>query len=241
MAWYTHWFGTRYYTLLYGHRDQQDARPWADAIARRLGLRSGQRLLDMGCGRGRHARCFTELGLEVTGIDQSSESIAAARVEVPGVDFRVHDMREALTAASFDVVVCLFTSLGYSADRMDDLRAVRAAAHVLKPGGHFVLDVLNGCLVRQGLVEQECTCQDGVRFTLTRRVQGDIIVKEIAVDDQGEQHHFTEQVHAWKADEVRQLLSDAGLRLDELTDGPEPVPFDADRSERIVAWAHKPA
>lgn len=239
MAWYTEWFGTRYYKLLYGHRDEDDARAWADLILSRAHLPSGAELLDMGCGRGRHARLFAAQGLNVTGIDLSAESIADARRGCPGATFRVHDMRTAFAKDRFDAVICLFTSLGYSGDRADDQRAVDTAAAALKPGGLFVLDLLNGAIVRKELVEEDCQIEGDVRFTMQRRVEGDTIIKDIHVDDRGCSHRFTERVHAWTVDEVRAMVTEAGLRLEDVTDGPRPEPFDPSSSDRIVIWARK--
>lgn len=239
MAWYKEWFGTRYYSLLYGHRDESDARSWVDAIVRHGGLQAGQRMLDMGCGRGRHAYGFTQHGLHVTGVDISEASIVEARKRAPGADFLVHDMRVPLFTAEMDVVVCLFTSLGYSDDREDDRKAVRAAAQALKPGGLFVLDLLNGCTVREGLVEEERIAEGGVDFALKRRLEGDVLVKEIFVKDGTEECSFMERVHAWRVEEVKDLVLAAGLTLVELTDGPEPKPFVPGTSQRIVAWARR--
>ncbi|MEX1132353.1 MAG: SAM-dependent methyltransferase, partial [Flavobacteriales bacterium] len=55
MGWYRSWFGTRYYALLYGHRNEHDAQLWVDAILGRWSMPKGARILDMACGRGRHA------------------------------------------------------------------------------------------------------------------------------------------------------------------------------------------
>lgn len=240
MAWYKEWFGTRYYKLLYGHRDEAEALHWADAILRVTGLGPGATLLDMGCGRGRHAAAFAARGLKVTGIDLSAESIAEAREACPGARFAVHDMREPFAREAFDAVVCLFTSIGYTPDRAEDLRTMQAAAAALRPGGRLVLDVLNGAIVRKELVEEDRQVEGGVRFTLQRRLEGDTIIKDIHVDDQGCSHRFTERVHAWTEPEVRALLIAAGLQIDAVTGGPDTAPFDAATSERIVAWATRP-
>jgi len=241
MPWYKQWFGTRYYKLLYGHRDEDDARAWAEMIVLRAALVPGNALLDIGCGRGRHAGWFAQNGLRVTGIDISEESIHEARAVAPGAEFHVHDMREPFVRGAFDAVVCLFTSLGYSASRADDQRAIDAAATALKAGGIFVLDLMNGAIVRKELVEQECLAEEGVRFTIKRCMEGNDIVKRISVDDEGCAHSFMERVHAWTADEVTAMVLIAGLRLEAITDGPDPLPFDPTRSERIVVWARKPA
>jgi SAM-dependent methyltransferase len=194
----------------------------------------------MGCGRGRHVRCFVGAGAKVTGIDLSPESINEARELVPEADLRVHDMRYPMAENEFDLVVCLFTSLGYSPRREDDQLAMDAAATALKPGGLFVLDLLNGQLVGRALVGQEHHREENVGFSIQRAMDGRDIVKRITVEDQGTVRCFEERVHAWSASEVVEMVERAGLVIERVTDGPRSLPFDADRSERIVVWARKP-
>lgn len=240
MAWFTDWFGTPYYALLYGHRDEEDARVWTDLIVRRLGLRPGDTLLDLACGRGRHAAHFVRAGLQVTGIDLSEPSIAEARRRVPEAAFHLHDMRIPFAHGRFDAAVCLFTSLGYSTDRHDDQRTVDAATQALKPGGAFVLDLLNGDHVRHTLVPEESMAVEGVRFTVRRTLDGGDIVKHITVDDHGRHKAFKERVHAWRVEEVEAMVARSGLTIEAITDGPDPRPFEGASSERIVVWARLP-
>ncbi|MBL8003316.1 MAG: class I SAM-dependent methyltransferase [Flavobacteriales bacterium] len=240
MAWYRTWFGTPYYKLLYGHRDHDDAQAWVRTILGRTGAAPGAAVLDMACGRGRHARWFVDAGCRVTGIDLSEESIAEAKREVPDADFRVHDIRMPFADRQFDLVVCLFTSLGYSADVDDDRRALRAAFAALRPGGWFVLDFMNTARVLKELVEAECVRSGGIRFTITRGLEQGQLVKRIAVKDGEEEHLFEERVAALMPEQVEALVRDAGFVVHERTDGPDPEPFDAARSHRLVVWAQRP-
>lgn len=238
--WYTTWFCTPYYKLLYGHRDESDASAWVQGIVQRLALRPGDALLDMACGRGRHVAGFVRAGLKVTGIDLSRESIAEARTRCPEAELHVHDMRETLIPGGFQAVVCLFTSLGYSNDRDDDQRSVNAAAGALLPGAAFVLDLMNAARVRQDLVADERLEAEGVRFHITRTIEHDAVVKRIQVIDAEDELRFVERVHAFTLPEVEALVERAGLRIFDRTDGPPFGPFDPATSDRLVIWARKP-
>lgn len=240
MGWFNGWFGTRWYALLYGNRNEEDASALALPILSLGGLQPGDRLLDMGCGRGRHAEIFAAAGLEVTGIDLSETSIAAAQARVPLGRFEVFDIRKPYAHGAFDAVVCLFTCLGYSADRNDDQEAVEAAATALRPGGLFVLDLLNGEYVVPHLVPSGSCSVDEVTFTIQRYPEGSDIVKKITVVEDGNTHRFEERVHAWRADEVTDMLMRAGLRVEHLTDGSCSSPFQPQLSDRMVVWARKP-
>ncbi|MBK9274039.1 MAG: methyltransferase domain-containing protein [Flavobacteriales bacterium] len=240
MAWYRTWFGTPYYKLLYGHRDEDEAEAWVRAILRRSGVGQGATVLDMACGRGRHARWFAEAGCRVTGIDLSKESVAEARSEVPSARFAVHDIRVPFATAEFDLVVCLFTSLGYFEDEDDDRKALAAAFSATRPGGRFVLDFMNSVRVLKELVPMECVLAGGVRFTIARSTEGGMVVKRIMAEDDSGRHHFEERVSALAPDRLVQLVHEAGFVVLDLTDGPEPAPFDPQRSERLVIWAQRP-
>jgi len=240
MGWYTHWFGTPYYKLLYGHRDDGDAEAWVRAITGKWQLRRGARLLDLACGRGRHAKHFVAHGFLVVGADISAESIAEARIAVPGAEFFVHDMREALPEARFDAIACLFTSLGYFDSLDDDQRVFDAVAAMLLPGGRFVLDFMNSPLVLRELVADEAHQVDDMRFRVSRRCESDVIVKRIDVVENGIEHHFEERVQALSPDQLEAMAVRAGLTIEDRTDGPELKPFDPERSQRFVLWTRKP-
>lgn len=240
MGWYRSWFGTRYYALLYGHRNERDARIWVDAILQRWALPKGARILDMACGRGRHSGWFQDRGMVVSGIDISEDSIAEARVQHPGVDFHVHDMRETFAVEQFDAVTCMFTSLGYFDSADDDHKVLKAAYDALKPGGYFVVDFMNTPRVLSELVASEQLVHEGVRFDIERELVGDTIVKRIRIQDQDHWEEFEERVQALLPDAIEALALEAGFQLLDRTDGPIPTPYSPHHSERCVFWMKRP-
>jgi SAM-dependent methyltransferase len=238
--WYTTWFGTPYYKLFYGHRDREEAAQWVAALIRRLSLEPGSEVLDIACGRGRHAQGFASAGMHVTGIDLSEESIQEARISCPTGRFAVHDMRSPFALGRFDLAVCLFTSLGYSQDRKDDQRSVDAMAQALRPGGHLVLDLMNIAKVCRELVSQERMTVGETSFEIERSMEGLDVVKRIHVTDGENDLRFVERVHAFEADEIDTIVERAGLRIFDRTDGPPFDRFDPMTSDRLVIWASKP-
>lgn len=240
MDWYKHWFGTRYYSLLYGHRDDADAAAWVDALLQRWSLPAGAMVMDMACGRGRHARCLAEHGLRVTGIDISGTSIAEARSAVPAAEFHVHDMRSPFPGKQFDAICCLFTSLGYFDSLDDDQQVFHAATGALRPGGYFTVDFMNTGVVLRDLVVKEELERDGVHFRIQRQLEDGVLVKRVSVDDHGTTHCFEERVQALDHLTLERMARNAGLEVLDITDGPVPTPFDPDRSTRFVLWTRKP-
>jgi len=240
MGWFKTWFGTRYYALLYGHRDEQDAQQWVDAIIGRWELPVGSTVLDIGCGRGRHAGLFARAGMQVTGLDISEDSIQEARATWPKVDFHVHDMRNAFAEERFDAAVCLFTTLGYFDSLEDDLAVLRAAYGALHPGGRLVIDFMNTPKVLATLVTQEQLEREGVHFHISRAVEDGVVVKRITVRDAEHESEFEERVQALTPAMLERMAEDVGFVVEDRTGGPRSDPYDTERSERYVLWLKRP-
>ena len=111
--WFADWFDSPYYHILYQKHDEADARAALDQLLHALHLKEGSRVLDLACGKGRHARYLADRGFDVTGLDISNQSIAFARqFEHDRLHFYQHDMRLPFRINYYDAVVNFFTSFG---------------------------------------------------------------------------------------------------------------------------------
>ena len=79
MNWFESWFDSPWYPILYAQRDEQEASEFIEKIVVSLNLPPASSVLDLACGRGRHARCMASLGMKVTGVDLSEMSLTYAR------------------------------------------------------------------------------------------------------------------------------------------------------------------
>ena len=115
-----------------------DAARLRDIIGR-LGIEDGATLLDVGCGTGLHLERLREW-YEVAGADIAPAMVEVARARLPGVPVHQADMTELDLGRRFDVVTCLFSSIGY-VRTVERLRgAVGAMARHLRPGGVLVIE-----------------------------------------------------------------------------------------------------
>lgn len=107
-----------------------------------LDLRAGERILDVGCGPGRHSVAFARAGLAVTGVDVSPRflEIAAANARAAGVaaSFFEVDARRMPFDDEFDNVVSICQG-GFGLMGGDDSLVLRRMAEALKPGGRLAL------------------------------------------------------------------------------------------------------
>lgn len=210
--WFTHWFDTPYYALLYQQRDEREAAEFIAALVAQLKLKPGSRVLDIGCGRGRHALALYALGFEVSGIDLSPSAIEEARLhETDRLKFVRADMRSFDLGQSFDLVINLFTSFGYFQTAEDNLAVLRRVRSHLKAGGIFVLDYLNAEKVSAELVAHEHREAGGVSFDIRRRLEPGHIVKEINITEDTGSHSYTEKVQLFDREQLTAMLTSAGL------------------------------
>ena len=123
--WFEDWFDSKYYHILYKHRDYQEAQSFIDKLVDYLQLNEEQKILDLACGKGRHSIYLNKKGLDVMGVDLSPESIKhASQFENPKLKFEVCDMRDVVKPDYFDIVLNLFTSFGYFEDEADQFKTI---------------------------------------------------------------------------------------------------------------------
>ena len=125
-----------------------------DFIWQILQLRPGESVLDLGCGSGRIANGLAERGAVVTGIDGVPLFLERARADAAkaglSVAYREGDMRELSGIEQCDAVILWFFSFGYHGDA-DNLKVLKAASRVLRPGGRLLIDQYNtASLARAG-------------------------------------------------------------------------------------------
>jgi SAM-dependent methyltransferase len=121
-------------------------------------LGTDKRILDVGCGDGRHTLELRKRGFIAYGIDISDRLIGrAGRPEEDGFQFfSVGDCREGdqLPEGPFDLVLCLYDVLGSSASSTEDLKLLRAVKSRMRSGGILVGSVMNSGAVLPHMGDQ---------------------------------------------------------------------------------------
>jgi SAM-dependent methyltransferase len=96
-------------------------------------------LLDVACGTGEHAK-FLKQYYAVDGIDLNDSYIEAARTKNPSGNYRCADMRDFDLGASYDVVLCLFSAIGYVQNVESLERAIGCMVRHVRPGGSLMIE-----------------------------------------------------------------------------------------------------
>ncbi|MGH8572182.1 MAG: class I SAM-dependent methyltransferase [Gammaproteobacteria bacterium] len=119
-------------------RNEDQQVPTYEEAIRRIGVRPGDRVLDIGCGTGVFLRLAADRGAEVSGLDASEPLLEIARERVPTADLRVGEMQSLpWDDDSFDLVTG-FNSFFFA---NDIVVALREGGRVAKPGAPLLIQV----------------------------------------------------------------------------------------------------
>jgi SAM-dependent methyltransferase len=245
--WYEEVFDEDYLRTVPFMTPDQTAREVA-FLGQAVGASAGSELLDVACGYGRHAMEFAQQGCRVTGLDLSLPLLikAADQAQKRGlsVNFVHADMREMTFNAQFDAAYCVLSSFGYF-DEETNLRVASAICRALKPGGRFILEMINRDYIVRDLPSRVwwegdgCVILEEVDFNYhTSRV----LIRRSVVFGNGRQSEQEISMRAYSLHEVGRLLRQAGLRVLDVSGSlATKSRFFGAASRNIIALCERPA
>lgn len=240
--WFRSWFDSPYYYLLYFHHNEQEACEFIDKLIDFLQPSPASGMLDMGCGKGRHAKYLAEKGFDVTGLDLSPNAIEAAKKwENDHLHFFEHDMRLPYAVNMYDYCFNYFTSFGYFRTQRENENSLRTMAQALKREGKLIIDYLNPVYVSANLVaHNETTIQD-IDFDITRKQDENFFYKTIHISDMqtGYSAAFTEQVRKYRLADFEAMLLKQQLQVKNVFGNYNLGAFDEQQSPRIIIIAER--
>lgn len=232
--WFTSWFDTPYYHILYKDRGFDEAQNFMANLTSYLNIPEVGKILDLACGKGRHSVYLNKIGYNVTGIDLSPHSIAYAKqFENETLHFDVHDMSKPYSQ-QFDAVFNLFTSFGYFEDEEDNLNTIKAIKANLNEKGIAVIDFMNVDYVIDNLVPKNIKTVEGIDFHLKRNVENGYIIKDISFRVEGISYNYKERVKAITLDDFKNMFQKANIQLLDVFGDYKLHKFDKKNSERLI-------
>lgn len=196
-----------------------------------LGLQAGMRLLDVGCGPGRHAYAMAARGIEVLGVDISQRFVDIGNANAPaGARFERGDARALPFDAEFDAVISLCQG-GFGLVGDEDGAVLGGIARALKPGGRAAFSAFSAYFLLQHLEDFDTfDAASGVNTEITE-----------VRDSEGKAMPAHLHTSVFTPRELRLMAAAAGLRVEQIWSvtpggyGPNPPSVDQPEWLTIVS------
>ena len=247
--WYEEFFAEDYVKAYRGRLTEERTAHEVAFVEQALELKSGQRVLDLCCGHGRHSLLLVRHGLHVTGQDLNEAFLEQAkqRAQDEGLSLEVvvSDMRQIPFEGHFDAVINMFTSFGYLESEDEDMQVLQQVAKALKPGGRLLLDMLNREWVVSNYVQNEWReDEEGVVYLEHREI--DLVTSRnhvtftIVFPDGTRRSSAGHHVRLYTLTETIRMLERAGLAFQQVYGGFEGEPYSV-ATRRMIIKALKEA
>ena len=247
--WYVDFFESEDYRSIYGSHLSDDASVReAKFIQRVLGLKRGDKVLDLVCGHGRHAILLAKCGIDVTGLDLNSDYLDQAQrsAKAAGVSIKtVHsDMRKIPYTNEFDAVINMFTAFGYFDTDAENGRVLRSVASALKPGHPLLIDLLNREWVVSNYIQNEWH-DDGTGTLYIEHREFDLTssrnrVSFTVVEPDGTRRDVQgHDIRLYTLKEIIEMLGEAGLEYEKVYGGYNNEPYGIN-TRRMILVVRKP-
>ncbi len=216
---------SRFYDKIYSFKDYpSEVQRLVDVIGENL-RSEGKRLLDVACGTGHHVEYLKE-HFDVEGLDLDQELLELARQRNPGLAFHHGDMINFDLGCQFDVLTCLFSSIGYVKTLDNVRRAVACMTRHLLPGGLLIIepwftpDNWHAPSVYASFIDEPDL---KIARVNTSFVDGRLSYFDLhyLIGTLEGTEHFVErhELGLFETDEMRDALADAGLEVSYDTEG----------------------
>lgn len=217
-----------YYNAFYRDKDYEAEAAQIDLLLKKYG-RKIKKVLNCGCGTGRHDIALSRMGYCCSGIDMSPDMISIARENAESenvtIMFSVADIREYELEETYDAVLSLFHVMSYQNGNEDILSAFRTARKALDRDGIFLFDVWYGPGVltdRPGVRVREVEDEKYRLVRIARPVMHDkadvvdVCYEVLVIDKQSGETKIINEVHSMRyffRPELELLLQRAGFEL----------------------------
>jgi SAM-dependent methyltransferase len=176
------------------------------------------RILDLGCGPGRHALPLARAGYAVTAVDTSRLLLDQLKEHIGDLPIEPveADMRTFRREHAFDLALVMWTSFGYFRKEADHLQVLDNIRHSLTDQGRLILDLVGVEYLARNLEPVHLTEYDDDRLLIERPLLTDNLTRLenewLLIDD--DKIHRAEFSHrVWSAGEISALLARAGFEV----------------------------
>ena len=208
----------KYYDLIYSVKDYRKEAGRIKTLVSKYKKSEGKELLDVACGTGRHL-AYLKDEFSCMGVDISKQILEVAMKNVEGVVFKQADMTELNLGKQFDVITCLFSSIGYVKTYANLRKTIQSFTKHLKKSGVVFIEPW---FTKSSFIEgyPSMTTYDGIDVKIARlcvsKTKGNLSVQDmhylIAERGKGVTHFVDRhEMGLFEIDKTLAIMKKAGL------------------------------
>ena len=129
----------KYYDLLYAWKPYEKEANTIHNLIQKNKKTSGSEMLDVACGTGNHIQ-FLKKHYKITGTDLNKDMLKVAKKKFPKLKFQQANMISFNLKKKFDVITCLFSSIGYVKNYTNLEKTIASFSKHLKTGGVLIIE-----------------------------------------------------------------------------------------------------
>ncbi len=216
------------YDLIYSFLDYDKSVGMLKNLIENHKLSSGNKLLDIGCGTGKHINFFKN-DFSCTGVDISKKMLDHAKEKISDVRFIQADMINMDLKEKFDIITCLFSSIGYVKTLENLRKTIITFANHLKQGGIVIIEPwLTPSIFTPGLPSMETYEDDNIKIARLNvsKVEGIIssFVMHFLIAKRNQDVTYFKETHElglFETEQTKNFMKEAGLETIYLEEGLE--------------------
>lgn len=222
-----------------GYGQRWGLRPPSDQVRLEAGglwtllrMAPGARLIDIGCGHGRHALALATLGADVIGIDNAVALLNRARDLAAHAHAAIHlirgDMRRLPVQSGCADAAISMDAFGFFDTDEEHEAVLREAAGVLTAGGRLALKIVNGGQVIDNFRSTDRQEQDGTVVTIARSLAAGParMTERVSVSGRRGSGEYERRQRLYRVDELRAALERSGFDVEHVFSQADGAPFD---------------
>jgi len=242
---------SKYYAEIFPYQPVQ-----LQFVKSRAGELAGKQVLDIGCATGELAIRLAKNGAIVTGIDLNEDLLeqAKAKIGFEGSETATHnpkfqkgnmlDLKTDFQPGQFDIVLCFGNTLVHLQSPAMVQKMLEGVFAVLKPGGHFLLQILNyDFILDEPVSELPVIDTENIRFIRKYRIpeSGSLISfqTELLIKAEGKSIENETPLLALQSQQLTEMLQNAGFSEIELFSNFKQEPFGGKHLPLVVSCSKK--
>lgn len=216
----------KFYDLIYSWKDYDGEASRINELIKKYKISDGNKLLDVGCGTGKHLEYFKD-EFYCIGTDINREMLEVAKEKVNDVIFIQADMIDMDLEKKFDIILCLFSSIGYVKTYPNLTKTINNFANHLKKGGLIIIEPwFTKSTYWVGYPGM--TTYDGEDIKIARlnttKLENELSVMEmhyLIAERNQDIKYFVDrhELGLFEIDKFLQIMTEAGLKAEYLKDG----------------------